>query len=103
MDLTEHFRRLLKHDMCANQEEVALLRVLSEPPPAAVRFLAHIVSAEHVWLSRLKKTAQPFPVWSEFTLAQAAEQVRKLGQLWAEYYASQLPGSLREECGLQEH
>ena len=93
MDLAQYFRRQLEYDVWANQEVALSLRKLDEPPAQAVRLLSHIVSAEHVWLSRLQAGAQPFPVWPEFTLAQAEEGVKQLGGLWHTYFAANFPQS----------
>ncbi len=47
--------------------------------------MAHVFSAEHVWLARLRQQTQPFPVWPDFTLQQCEAQAADLRILWKHY------------------
>ena len=78
MDLAEHYRQLLHYDEWANREVLEAIRKTGKPLPRAVQLLAHVISAEYVWLTRLTATKQPFPVWPEFTLEQCADQISEI-------------------------
>lgn len=94
MDVVSHFHRLLEYDAWANREVLASLRALPEPPPGVVRLLAHVISAEHVWLARLKETPPPFAVWPELSLGQCEEHIQELYVALAEYFRRELPAAL---------
>ena len=94
MDLAEHFNKLLRYDIWANREFATALQSLKSPLPSAERLFSHVVSAEHVWLARLTGVAQPFPVWPEMSVAQAAGQIDELAGRWKEYFQTHVPSRL---------
>jgi len=83
-----HIQRLFRYDDWANREVVDALQRLSTPPPRSVKILAHIVSAERLWLERLRSEKQTYPVWPDFTIQQCQQEVQLLGELWAAYLSS---------------
>jgi uncharacterized damage-inducible protein DinB len=93
MDVLNHFHRLLEYDAWANREVVASLKALNELPPSTVRLLAHVISAEYVWLARLKGTPPPFAVWPELSLGQCEEQIPELHLALNEYFRRELPAA----------
>jgi uncharacterized damage-inducible protein DinB len=93
MDVSSHFHRLLEFDAWANREVLVSLKALPEPPPSAVRLLSHVISAEHVWLARLKGTPSPFAVWPEMSLSQCNEQIQELYLAFNEYFRRELPAA----------
>ncbi|HJT17469.1 MAG TPA: DinB family protein [Thermoanaerobaculia bacterium] len=74
-------RRLFDYDDWANREEVRHLRSLRNPPPQAIKILAHIVGTEWLWLGRLRSET-PAIVWPELTLVQIDEQLARLHAEW---------------------
>jgi uncharacterized damage-inducible protein DinB len=94
MDLVPHFQKMFAHDAWANQEAIAMLRVAGDPPQRALRFMAHVVSAEWLWMARLKQWKQEFPVWPEWTLSQCEAQAGKLPPLWQELLRGMKPAGL---------
>ena len=83
-----HIQHLFRYDDWANREVVDALQRLSTPPPRSVKILAHIVSAERLWLERLRSEKQTYPVWPDFTIQQCQQEVQPLGELWAAYLSS---------------
>jgi len=83
-----HIQRLFRYDDWANREVVNALQGLSTPPPRSVKILAHIVSAERLWLERLRSEKQTYPVWPDFTLQQCQQEVEQLGERWTAYLSS---------------
>jgi uncharacterized damage-inducible protein DinB len=70
MTMLENVRRLFSYDDWANREVLNSLQALDAPPARSVRLLAHIVSAERLWLERLLSQKQTLPVWPQFALQQ---------------------------------
>jgi uncharacterized damage-inducible protein DinB len=81
-------QRLFEYDDWANREISAALQNLENPPPRSVRLLAHIVSAERLWLERLRLQKQTYPVWPDFSLEQCKLEIEELPKLWKQYLAS---------------
>src|SRR5437762_11208930 len=84
MDLND-FRRLFVYDAWANHEVLAALRAAKSAPPRSVRYMAHIVAAEKLWLERLEQRAQTLPVWSDFTIEQCESQASEMTSLWENF------------------
>jgi len=68
------------------------LQALKPPPPRSVRWLAHILAAERLWLERLRRQKQTYAVWPDFPLEQCAPETADLPALWKSYL-----GSLKED------
>ena len=85
MTMLEHLGNLFSYDDWANREVLGSLRALNAPPERSVKLLAHVVSAERLWLQRLLVQKQTLPVWPMFTLAQCKLQVDQLPMLWKSY------------------
>lgn len=88
MTMLEHIHNLFSYDAWANREVLGSLQALDSPPPRSIDLLAHIVSAERLWLERLLVHQQTFPVWPVFTLEQCKPEVERLRDLWMNYLAS---------------
>lgn len=94
MDLLQHYRQLARYDEWANLEVVTSFRAPGSPPPRALRFMAHIVGAEHVWLARLQQKQAPLPVWPDLSVNGCEEQVREIARLWQSILAGGSPDRL---------
>ena len=101
MELLDHFRRQFTYDEWANREVLAGLKVSTHPSARAAQLLAHILSAERLWLERLKQQPQSFPVWPDFTLDQCEVQITELAKLWREYLAQLSPAGLSKKVAYQ--
>ena len=98
MDLLEHLRRQFAYDAWANAEVVAVIAGQSGSPSApAMKLLAHILSAERLWLERIRQQPQSLPVWPEFNLTEGKAQIDELAQLWREYLAQLSPAALTQK------
>lgn len=93
MDLLGHFQRQFAYNAWANEQTLASLRV-GEPPERSLAFMAHVVSAEWLWLGRIKQWKQAFPVWPEWTRQQCEAQAGKLPPLWQELIRGLRPPGL---------
>ncbi len=98
MDLLEHLRRQFAYDAWANCEVLTAIAGGSGSPSApALKLLAHILSAERLWLERIRQQPQSLPVWPEFTLDQGKAQIDEIARLWREYLTQLSPAALSEK------
>src|SRR5438552_16106993 len=95
--MLDYLRRLFAYDDWANREVLSSLRTAPNPPPQSLKLTAHILSAEGLWLARLKQQKPALSVWPELALAQCKAEADVLGASWTSYL---------EECreaGLSRH
>src|SRR5271154_890355 len=87
--MLEYFLRQFRYDAWANGEVLAAINASGSGslPARPVHLLAHILSAQRLWLERLRQQPQSLPVWPEFGLEQCAAQISELANLWREYVA----------------
>jgi uncharacterized damage-inducible protein DinB len=99
MDLLEHLRRQFDYDGWANAAVLAAITAgetgssVSQP----LKLLAHILSAELLWLQRLTREQQSLPVWPEFSIDQCAAQIAELARLWPGYFTELSSAGLVEQ------
>lgn len=82
----KYFVRLFQHDCWANAETLRSLED-AHPPNRAVRWMAHILGAEHLWLARLRQEAPSVSVWPEIDLDGCAVRLEELSGLWPAFLA----------------
>lgn len=64
--------KLLDHLEWADRRALDSLRAMLHPDQRALDLYAHVLGAEHVWLSRIQKRAVREKVWPDLTLEGAA-------------------------------
>lgn len=84
MNLIDHLRRQFAYDEWANREVLAAIRA-GVANQRSLDLMAHIFSAERLWLERLQQQRQSSPVWPKSDLKQCEAQAAELGRLWREY------------------
>jgi uncharacterized damage-inducible protein DinB len=98
VDLLEHLRRQFAYDAWANAEVLSAMNAdesgASRTQP--LQLLAHILSAERLWLERLKQQPQGLPVWPDFTSNDCRAQISELAELWREYFDQLSPPALSQ-------
>jgi uncharacterized damage-inducible protein DinB len=82
MDLPQHYRQLASFDEWANLEVIAALRNAGHPIERSLKFIAHIVAAEYLWLTRIQQRPSPYAVWPELTLEECGREVPVLANSW---------------------
>lgn len=65
-----HLVRLFRYVAWADRRSLAALRDAPAAHTEALPLFAHILAAEHVWLSRLEQRPPRHPVWPTLTLAE---------------------------------
>jgi uncharacterized damage-inducible protein DinB len=64
-------RQLYRHMWWAHDELITELR-RQPPDDETMRLLAHVISAEHLWLSRIAQEPARVPVWPSLSLEECA-------------------------------
>ena len=95
-DLAE-IRRLYHWGHWANEETLSSLRRTT--PASGVRWLAHIVAAELLWLARLRDEAPPLPVWPDFDLDDTARRLAQSRRVWTAHLESLTGEDLSDSVG----
>ena len=80
--MLETLIRLFKYDAWANEEALSSLRAMASPPARAIQLLAHILSAQVLWLERMKGVPQSLPVWPEWKLEEIQSRLPLLRREW---------------------
>src|SRR5690242_14918071 len=80
--MLETLIRLFKYDAWANEEALSSVRAMASPPARAVKLLAHILSAQVLWLERMKGVPQSLPVWPEWKLEEIQSRLPLLKREW---------------------
>lgn len=94
MDLLQQYVQLVSYDGWANLEVIGGFRAAGNAPERSLKFMAHIVAAEHLWRARMLGIESPFSVWPELTLERCEEQARQLPGLWREFLGDDSAGWL---------
>lgn len=69
--------RMFDHVRWADERVHASLLMAVNPPSHTLDLLAHVVAAEHVWLSRIRGEKPEVTVWPRLSLAQCAELAKR--------------------------
>jgi uncharacterized damage-inducible protein DinB len=96
MNLVSHLQRLFAYDEWANLEVLSAIRSTSPLPKRSLGLLAHIFSAERIWLERLHAQKQSLPVWPELTAEQCEAQSTELPALWKKYLSAATEDTLSD-------
>ena len=97
MELIEHLRRQFAYDAWANREALTALNASARPSARPRQLLAHILSAERLWLERIREQPQSQPVWPDFTLDQCEAQIAELAGLWRDFLGKLSDARLSEK------
>ena len=87
MSVKQYFLRQFSYDAWANREALSAINAASARSNLArsLKILAHILSAERLWLQRLRRQQQTMPVWPESGSAECEAQIAELARFWSEF------------------
>ena len=66
----EHLSRLIEHLAWADRRTLGALDCLPSVDPKVLGTYAHVLGAEHIWLTRMRGKAATVPVWPTISLAE---------------------------------
>ena len=82
-----HLERLFRFVVWADRRTLESVRATPAAQIEALRLLAHIFAAEHVWLSRLEQREPGHAVWPTLTLDECEELAAENGTGYRAYLA----------------
>ena len=96
MNAREHLLQMISYDNWANRECLSVLSAINPAPVKVVRLLAHTLSAQKLWLERLRNEPQSMPVWPTSTIKDCTALAQEMQSAWKNYFA-ELPASGLDE------
>ena len=90
----DYIKRIYEHVRWADALSLNALRAASGRPAKALEIYAHILAAEHVWLSRLRGAAASLPVWPSLDIDECAALAQRNSAEYAGYLARLTPAAL---------
>lgn len=97
MDLLDYLRRQFIYDAWANHEVLTALGGSGSSESRGIRLLAHVLSAERLWLDRIQSQPPSLPVWPDFTMERCRSELEETAKRWREYLARVSPAQLPEK------
>jgi len=98
---SKDFHRMFAYDHWANRECLAAMRAAASLSPHTIGRMAHILSAQKLWLERILKQPQTMPVWPTATIEECMTLADEMSAQWQTYLtrlANQFaPGSLDDK------
>jgi uncharacterized damage-inducible protein DinB len=94
--MVSHLQRLFAYDHWANKEVLASLQKIAAPA-RSVSLLAHILSAERLWLERIEGRPQTLPVWPDFTLQQCENEIGDISRQYERFLRGKNDDTLTEK------
>ena len=91
------FSRMFAYDHWANRECLKAMRTGRSVSGATVSRLAHILSAEKLWLERLQKERKSMPVWPSSTIEECEALAEEMALAWRDYLPKLSAGGLVEK------
>ncbi len=86
MNLVDYLHRQFAYNEWANREVLASISSHG-PDKRSLQLLGHIISAEILWLERLKQQPQSMRVWPAIDLGECDTKSREIAAAWREYLA----------------
>jgi uncharacterized damage-inducible protein DinB len=98
---SKDFLRMFAYDHWANRECLAAMHAAPSVSADTVGRMAHILSAQKLWLERILKQRQSMAVWPTATIEDCTALAGEMSLAWRDYLtqlAAQLPpGSLNDK------
>jgi uncharacterized damage-inducible protein DinB len=94
------FLRMFAYDYWANRECLAAIRPAGSVSTDTVGRMAHILSAQKLWLNRIQRHTQSMPVWPSSTIDDCMTLADEISSAWRNYL-TQLEAQL-PHCSLDD-
>jgi uncharacterized damage-inducible protein DinB/uncharacterized protein YciI len=91
-------QRLFTYDRWANRQVAQALATSAAPPPNSIKWFAHILGAEALWLARLKRQPAPQPVWPDISSTDLLSQLDLVNDAWQEFLDGLGDAALGSNC-----
>ncbi len=97
MNTNEYLLRNFSYDHWANREFLVALAAANPAPPKALRFIAHTLSAQKLWLERLQRITQSVAVWPSSTIEDCVALAEEMLSSWKKYLTELPAADLEKE------
>ena len=97
MGTKQHFLRNFAYDCWANRECLSALSAASPAPPKVLRLIAHTLSAQMLWLERLRRVPQSVAVWPSSALEDCGALADEMLSAWKNYLTNLSPDDLEKQ------
>lgn len=97
MNLNQYFLRMFRYDLWANREFLTSCRVDAPSFGKTLRLLAHILSAQKLWLERLQQVPQSVAVWPDHTVEHCLTLADEMASAWRAYLSELSPSDFDRE------
>jgi uncharacterized damage-inducible protein DinB len=98
---SKDFLRMFAYDHWANRECLTTMRAAGSVPADTVGRIAHILSAQKLWLERILKQRQSMPIWPTATIEDCMALADEMSSAWQAYLVRLgnqfAPGSLDDK------
>jgi uncharacterized damage-inducible protein DinB len=82
--MTQRLDRLFQYNLWANREALSSLAE-GVPTARSLGWMAHIIGAEYLWMSRLGGEVAKLAVWPDLDLDACGVRLEELSRRWPEY------------------
>jgi uncharacterized damage-inducible protein DinB len=82
---TNYFLRMFNYDHWANRECLSAMRAAGNVSADTVGRMAHILSAQKLWLERILKQPQTMAVWPTSTIDDCTALANETSSAWRDY------------------
>jgi len=82
---SKDFLRMFAYDHWANRECLTAMRAAAPASADTVGRMAHILSAQKLWLERILKQSQSMPVWPTATIQDCLALAGEMAAAWRSY------------------
>jgi uncharacterized damage-inducible protein DinB len=94
---TNDFLRMFAYDHWANRECLRVMRESAFAGSDPAKRIAHILSAEKLWLERIRREPQSLPVWPSSTIDECEAWADEMALAWRSYLKQLSPDALSEK------
>ncbi len=75
--MKDHLIQLLNYELWANRRVIDALETVNNPPARAIAVMGHILSAQHVWFSRIINKTAFVAIWEDIPVSWMTETVER--------------------------
>jgi uncharacterized damage-inducible protein DinB len=87
------FLRMFAYDHWANRECIAAIGATGSVSADTIARMAHILSAQKLWLERILQQPQTTPVWPQITTDDCSALADEMSAAWGNYLNPAAPGN----------
>ena len=95
--MKNYFLRMFGYDYWANRDFLGACSADTPARETALRLLAHVLSAQKLWLERLQQVPQSVAVWPDHTIEQCGALADEMSSAWKAYLAELSPADFDRE------